>query len=124
MNSVFDVFDAPTQWGCKTLGCNNWVTSREHDFCEACVTKILPSGEVSPLPERKHKHYHKDVTHLSHIDIYRILSLYDVRDPCLQHAIKKLLVAGGRGTKDSDKDIQEAIDSLLRWQEMRVEDTV
>lgn len=71
----------------------------------------------------KHPHYHKDVRHLETIDVYRVLHLFNVTDPCIQHAVKKLLVAGGRGAgKDMGKDIQEAIDSLQRFQEMRQED--
>lgn len=70
---------------------------------------------------RKHSHYFKPVP-FTHIDVYRILELYEVTDPCLQHAIKKLLVAGGRGSKDKYKDVQEAIDTLSRWQDMRAED--
>jgi hypothetical protein len=43
----------------------------------------------------------------------------------MQHAIKKLLVAGERGAgKDIDKDIQEAIDSLERWKRMLKEDAI
>lgn len=73
----------------------------------------------------KHPHYHKDVRHLEAIDVYRVLTLFNVTDPCIQHAVKKLLVAGGRGAgKDIGKDVQEAIDSLERFKEMRVEDTV
>lgn len=70
----------------------------------------------------KHSHYFKDVAALTHVDVYRVLRLFNVADPCLQHAVKKLLVAGGRGVKDMDKDVQEAIDTLSRWQEMRRED--
>lgn len=71
----------------------------------------------------KHNHYFKPVAHLEHIDVYRVLSLFNVTDPCLQHAVKKLLVAGGRGAgKDEAKDIQEAIDTLERWKGMRAED--
>lgn len=74
---------------------------------------------------RDHSHYFKDVSKLSLIDIYRVIELFDVRNPCIQHAIKKLLVAGGRGAgKDITKDIKEAIDSLQRWQEMQNEDKV
>ncbi|QYC96700.1 hypothetical protein [Stenotrophomonas phage BUCT627] len=70
-----------------------------------------------------HSHYHKDVRHLDSIDVYRVLDLFKVTDPCVQHAVKKLLVMGGRGAgKDADKDLQEAIDSLLRAQAMRKED--
>ena len=70
---------------------------------------------------KKYKHYFKDVSNLDYIDIYRVISLWNVTDPCIQHAIKKLLVAGNRGYKDVEKDIQEAIDSLNRWKEMQGE---
>jgi len=70
----------------------------------------------------KHNHYYKDVSKLQSIDVYRVLSLFNVSDPCIQHATKKLLVAGGRGAgKDITQDIQEAIDSLERWKEMQIE---
>ena len=36
-----------------------------------------------------HEHYFKDVTHLKTIDVYRVLDLFDVSNPCVQHAIKK-----------------------------------
>jgi len=70
----------------------------------------------------KHNHYFKKVTHLNAVDVYRVLSLYGVTDPCLQHAIKKLLCAGDRGAKDIEQDVQEAIDTLERYQDMRVEE--
>jgi hypothetical protein len=71
----------------------------------------------------KHSHYFKDVSQFETVDVYRVLSLFAVVDPCLQHAVKKLLVAGGRGGgKPIDKDVQEAIDTLVRWQAMRAEE--
>lgn len=69
-----------------------------------------------------YNHYFKEVTGLTHIDVYRVLQLFGVTDPCIQHAIKKLLVAGGRGGKDTTKDVAEAIVSLQRWQQMRSEE--
>lgn len=72
--------------------------------------------------KEKHSHYHKDVSKLDTIDVYRVLALFNVTDPCIQHAVKKLLVAGGRGAKDVSRDIREACDTLQRWQEMRAED--
>ena len=68
------------------------------------------------------KHYQKSVKRLNWIDVYRVLVLFDVTDPCLQHAIKKLLCAGQRGAKDKKQDVQEAIASLLRYLEMQTED--
>jgi len=70
----------------------------------------------------KYNHYFKNTVHLNAVDVYRVLSLYGVTDPCLQHAIKKLLCAGDRGAKDIEQDVQEAIDALGRWQDMCRED--
>ena len=66
--------------------------------------------------------YIVDISKYNKLDIYRILSLYDVTDPCLQHSIKKLLCAGKRGVKNQTQDINEAILSLKRLLEMQGED--
>ena len=66
--------------------------------------------------------YIVDISKYNKLDIYRILSLYDVTDPCLQHSIKKLLCAGKRGVKNQTQDINEAILSLKRFLEMQGED--
>lgn len=80
-------------------------------------------GTRQTAVNRPHNHYFKDVSALTHIDVYRVLQLFNVTDPCIQHAVKKLLVAGGRGAgKDISKDVKEAADSLVRWQEMRSEE--
>jgi hypothetical protein len=70
----------------------------------------------------KYSHYYKKVPY-DYVDVYRVLDIFNVTDPCIQHAIKKLLVAGGRGHKDIEKDVQEAIVSLERWKSMRIEET-
>lgn len=69
-----------------------------------------------------HSHYYRNVEHLKNIDVYRTLDLFGVTHPCLQHAAKKILCAGQRGHKDQQRDVQEAIDTLRRWQEMQEED--
>ena len=79
-------------------------------------------GASWSVKERKHAYYHKSVAHLSSIDIYRVLDLFQVTDHAIGHAVKKLLVAGARGYKDQGRDVQEAIDTLQRWQEMQDED--
>lgn len=71
---------------------------------------------------KKHSHYHKDVKHLDSIDVYRVLELFEVTNPCIQHAIKKLLCAGIRGAKSLEKDYGEAQDSIVRALEMIAED--
>ena len=70
---------------------------------------------------RAHGHYHKACPYDS-IDVYRVIDLFEVTDPCLQHVVKKALVAGGRGHKDIGKDVQDMIDTLTRWQGMRREE--
>lgn len=84
--------------------------------------KQIPKAEPMFQVERKHNHYFKDVSKLQVVDVYRVIDLFGVKDPCIQHALKKLLVSGGRGVKDMDRDVQEAIDTLQRFQEMRRED--
>lgn len=70
----------------------------------------------------EYSHYQKSVEHLKWIDVYRVLVLFGVTNPCLQHAVKKLLCAGQRGAKGQKQDVQEAIASLLRYLEMQTED--
>jgi hypothetical protein len=75
--------------------------------------------------KEKHSHYYKNVAHLKDVDAYRVLERFGVTDPAIQHAVKKLLVAGGRGAgKDQFQDVQEAIDSLKRFTEMYYENAV
>lgn len=84
-----------------------------------------PLSEAVDSRVRKHSHYFKDVSHLDTVDVYRVLSLFNVTDQALGHAIKKLLVAGGRGAgKDVTRDVQEAADTLQRFLEMRNEDCI
>lgn len=104
----------------------------------AYLRDAVARGEMAPLAAlnvedlakatavvtaRKHSHYHKDVAHLKSIDVYRVLQLFNVTDPCVQHAVKKLLVAGGRGAgKDIERDLREAVDSINRALQMIAED--
>ena len=48
---------------------------------------ITIENAVNPQ-HQNHDHYFKDVSNLKHIDVYRVLILFGVTDPCLQHAIK------------------------------------
>lgn len=70
----------------------------------------------------QYSHYKKDISRYKILDIYRLLVLYNVTDPAIAHAIKKLLVPGGRGAKDTLQDIIEARDTLNRRIEMYQED--
>jgi len=71
--------------------------------------------------KKKYSHYYKSCPY-EYLDIYRVLRLFEVADPCVQHAVKKLLCSGKRGPKDAEKDIHEARDSLNRYLEMNAEE--
>ena len=82
----------------------------------------LPTTRLQTLAE-KYPHYHKKLpVGVKTIDVYRVLQLFEVTDPCLQHAIKKLLACGNRGAKDNLTDIKEVMVSCQRWIEMREEE--
>ena len=87
------------------------------------ITQDAPKPiSATKTTDRAHSHYFKDVTHLNTVDVYRVLDLFDVKDQAIGHAAKKLLVMGGRGGgKDMVRDIDEAIDTLVRWKEMQLE---
>ena len=66
---------------------------------------------------RKHSHYFKDVENLTEVDVYAVCDLFKVSDysGAVHHAIKKLLLSGGRGGgKDYLTDLEEARDTLNR----------
>ena len=67
---------------------------------------------------RKHSHYFKDVSNIAEIDVYTVLKLFDVTDPCLQHIVKKALCAGKRGHKDMIEDLQNIVDTAIRAVEL------
>lgn len=46
------------------------------------------------------------------IDIYRVLAAYEVTNPAVAHAVKKLLCAGLRGKADCMTDLKEALESI------------
>lgn len=47
-------------------------------------------------------------------DVYSVLAAFGVRCPAIQHAIKKLLMPGQRGSKGEMQDLDEALASVSR----------
>ena len=45
-------------------------------------------------------------------DVYRVLRAFRVTCPAVQHAVKKLLMPGQRGSKDQLQDLEEALLSV------------
>jgi hypothetical protein len=85
------------------------ITQKEVKLMPASVDSAKSNPYVKTIPTNT-------------IDIYRVLKTYEVEDPCIQHAVKKLLCAGKRGSKDYYQDIDEALQSLLRFFEMEREE--
>lgn len=52
------------------------------------------------------------------VDVYNVLSAFNVTCPATQHAIKKLLCAGLRGKGDKAQDLREAGEAIKRAQEL------
>ena len=52
------------------------------------------------------------------IDVYDILQAFNVTNPAIAHAVKKLLAGGKRGYKDIEQDYKEAIASIKRGIEL------
>lgn len=82
------------------------------------VEKAIAESELMVRENSKHSHYFKDVSELTSIDVYKVLQLFEVNDPCLQHIVKKALCAGQRGHKDFKKDIQDILDTAKRCVEI------
>lgn len=68
--------------------------------------------------EENYSHYRKvlDVSEIDElvVDPYFFFRLYNITDPAIQHAVKKLMAPGQRGAKDWIQDVAEARDSLDR----------
>lgn len=71
-----------------------------------------PYDDVYEPPKTINK-YEKRVKNTT-IDVYDVLVAFDVTCPAMQHAIKKCLMSGQRGYKDSAQDKREAIQSIER----------
>lgn len=54
----------------------------------------------------------------SDVDVYVVLRLFEVHDPGIQHAVKKLLFAGQRGHKSREQDLKEALQSIHRTMQL------
>lgn len=78
---------------------------------------VSKNPQASPLA-LQYPHYYKPTKGQEFVDVYSILSMWNVTDHAIAHAIKKLLAAGQRGAKDKLKDKREAIVSIQRSIEM------
>lgn len=62
--------------------------------------------------------YAKEIKPGVFVDVYDVLNAYGVTCPATQHAIKKLLMPGKRGSKSVMVDLKEAQASIVRAMEL------
>lgn len=65
--------------------------------------------------------YHREIKSHVWVDVYDVLEAFEVRNSAVQHALKKLLAPGQRGTKSTVQDLEEAILSINRAIELEKE---
>lgn len=75
---------------------------------------------VNHQPHHKSNKYLREIKSGVMVDVYDVLVAWNVRNPALQHLIKKALQAGNRGHKDLETDMQDIIDSAIRAKELEV----
>lgn len=70
-------------------------------------------GIEHPKPEEGTNKYQREIKPGVYVDVYDIADAYEL-SPAIYHAVKKLLIPGGRGAKSEVQDLQEAIGSVQR----------
>jgi hypothetical protein len=95
------------------------LTAENEDMIAELESLKSAAGQrTTPANQPLYPHYFREVTNVTHVDVYWLLRAWDVSDPCVQHAVKKLIAAGRRGAKDKVKDLKEAKDSIVRALEL------
>jgi len=69
--------------------------------------------EIKGNPKYNKVIFDKEGNHLT-VDVYDVIDAWELIDPGLQHALKKVLQPGLRGHKSVLEDYQDAIDSIER----------
>lgn len=93
---------------------------RRADETDMWWRRPLPDEpQQRPAPVNK---YHRTITQTIGddvgleivVDVYDVLTAFAVTCPAIQHAIKKLLCPGQRGSKSAAQDLREAVVSIER----------
>ena len=79
-------------------------------YCPECPNMPEEGAAVSK--------YHRQIKDGVWVDIYDVLSAWDVRNAALQHLVKKALAPGQRGHKDLMTDLDDIIASSKRAKEL------
>lgn len=95
---------------CKSIGCSSTVAAGV-DFCESCLNNSVSEQD---LAKRYPDHYRSTGDH-AEVDTFAVNQMFGINDPsgCMQFAIHKLLLSGGR--REAHADVRQARDVLTRW---------
>ncbi len=85
------------------------------------VGKRYSVGVIDKVKSKKQKNKYQRKCKGVYIDVYDVLKSFEVNNPAVQHAAKKLLASGKRGYKDTVQDLKEAIASIERAIELEEE---
>ena len=95
-----------------------WESTIEGDdiWCDVLIGKFDSFREFHKKPPTTPQAANKYQVNIkgTPCDVYDVLKAFDVRNPAIQHAIKKLLMPGKRGHKDKIQDLLEAKQSIVR----------
>jgi hypothetical protein len=104
----------------KDLSSGNKVSFEIHPFEVRIWEDMFPTETVKGDQEEKPKGnpkydrviYGKYDTGTCVVDVYDVLDAFEVTNPQLQHACKKILAAGKRGHKDLREDLVDILHSV------------
>lgn len=83
------------------------------------VPKTTFTDSRAPALADKYPHYYRRIpAGVTHLDVHRVVDLFQVKRSAVGHAIKKLLCSGLRGSKSEAQDLREARELIDRQLEM------
>lgn len=109
-------------------GFQAWQCTSETDYfrdmnkCLEGFPYAKSKSEQEPTTFTIPEYYNNQYKNLK-LDPYRICKIYNVVNPCQQHAIKKLLKGLNKGDVETPLELIESVEGILaRWKEMLKED--
>lgn len=98
------------------IGCPNY--DEDSDKTERTIEDVVSDWQAAHPEVMSRSKYHREVKPGVWIDVYDVLKAWGVKNPALQHLIKKALAPGKRGHKDLMTDMDDIVASAKRAREM------